>query len=149
MTRKLQPCLPFDERFNQPDDVEFGMGTKRASNSASARIAKPRAPATDIPVPFTHSCDGCSIIVGNSRDVLARFPANRIQSCITSPPYWGLRDYGIADQIGAEMDLDRYIDDVTAVFREVRRVLREDGTLWLNIGDAYTSGNRTCGKCWN
>ncbi|HML97897.1 MAG TPA: site-specific DNA-methyltransferase [Tepidiformaceae bacterium] len=64
---------------------------------------------------------------------------------MTSPPYWGLRDYSVEReaQIGAEDDLDEYISRLTAVFAEVRRVLADDGTLWLNLGDSYTSGNRT------
>ena len=62
---------------------------------------------------------------------------------MTSPPYWSLRDYKIAGQIGLESSLQDYIRSLTKVFEQVRRVLREDGTLWLNIGDSYTSGGRT------
>ena len=82
------------------------------------------------------------IVQGDSRRALAQIPDNTFQCCITSPPYWGLRDYGINGQIGAENDPDTYIADLVGVFREVRRTLREDGTLWLNIGDSYTSGDR-------
>jgi site-specific DNA-methyltransferase (adenine-specific)/site-specific DNA-methyltransferase (cytosine-N4-specific) len=82
------------------------------------------------------------IMVGDSRKVLAKLPEGIFQCAITSPPYWGLRDYGIEGQIGAEPEMEDYIRDLVAVFREVRRVLRDDGTLWLNIGDSYTSGNR-------
>jgi len=82
------------------------------------------------------------IIQGDSRQTLADIPAGTFQSCITSPPYWGLRDYGIAGQIGAEKTPDTYIAELVKVFREVRRTLRDDGTLWLNIGDSYTSGDR-------
>lgn len=81
-------------------------------------------------------------ITGDSRRALETFPDGTFQCCITSPPYWGLRDYGIDGQIGAEFSLDEYIDDLVVIFREVRRTLRDDGTLWLNIGDSYTSGNR-------
>lgn len=83
------------------------------------------------------------LIVGDARKELARFPDGHFQCCVTSPPYWGLRDYGIDGQIGAEVRVDDYIADLVAVFREVRRTLRDDGTLWLNIGDSYTSGGRT------
>jgi site-specific DNA-methyltransferase (adenine-specific)/site-specific DNA-methyltransferase (cytosine-N4-specific) len=62
---------------------------------------------------------------------------------VTSPPYWGLRDYGYETQIGAEQTIEAYIAALVEVFRQVRRTLRDDGTLWLNIGDSYTSGNRT------
>jgi len=83
------------------------------------------------------------IVIGDSRQLLTDFEDNIFQCCITSPPYWGLRDYGIAGQIGSEKSLDEYISDLTVIFREVRRTLKNDGTLWLNIGDSYTSGNRT------
>lgn len=82
------------------------------------------------------------IIVGDARKELAKFPDQRFQCCVTSPPYWGLRDYKIEGQIGAEMDVNDYISHLTAVFQEVKRTLKDDGTLWLNIGDSYTSGNR-------
>ena len=83
------------------------------------------------------------IIVGDALVEVKRLPADTFQTCVTSPPYWGLRDYGVENQIGAEDNLSDYIDHLTNIFSEVRRVLRPDGTLWLNIGDAYTSGNRT------
>ena len=83
------------------------------------------------------------IIHGDCRQILKSFDPNSFQSCVTSPPYWGLRDYGISGQIGAEPLIENYIEDIVNVFREVRRVLKKDGTLWLNIGDSYTSGNRT------
>lgn len=82
------------------------------------------------------------IIIGDSRLELPKLQDESVQCCITSPPYWGLRDYDYPDQIGAEEQLDDYLAHLTAIFREVRRVLRDDGTLWLNIGDAYTSGGR-------
>ena len=87
--------------------------------------------------------DDFQLVLGDSRKVLAYFDDHVFQCCITSPPYWSLRDYGIEGQIGAEESLDQYIDDLVHIFREVRRTLRDDGTLWLNIGDSYTSGNRT------
>ena len=89
--------------------------------------------------PATPSC----VVNGDSRQVLATLPENIFQVCVTSPPYWSLRDYGIEGQIGLEQSLNDYISSLVAVFEEVRRTLREDGTLWLNIGDSYTSGNRT------
>ena len=69
-------------------------------------------------------------------------PAGVIQTCITSPPYWGLRDYGVDGQLGLESTPDEYVAKIVEVFREVRRVLRDDGTLWLNLGDSYTGGGR-------
>lgn len=81
-------------------------------------------------------------ICGDARTDLKKLAPQMFQTCITSPPYWGLRDYGVRDQIGAEMDLDEYFTHLVDVFREVRRTLRDDGTLWLNVGDSYTSGGR-------
>lgn len=89
-----------------------------------------------------YSEDDIKIVQGDSRRALQSLPDGLFQCCITSPPYWGLRDYGIEGQIGAENEVDAYIADLVSIFREVRRTLRHDGTLWLNIGDSYTSGDR-------
>lgn len=83
-----------------------------------------------------------AIIVGDTRDILKNLPDNFYASCITSPPYWGVRDYGIENQIGAEFEIEDFVQNLVLVFREVRNKLKEDGTLWLNLGDSYTSGNR-------
>lgn len=83
------------------------------------------------------------ILVADSRKALCKYADASFQTCVTSPPYWSLRDYSIDGQIGAEESLEEYISDLVEIFREVRRTLNDDGTLWLNIGDAYTSGNRT------
>jgi DNA modification methylase len=80
------------------------------------------------------------IIVGDVRTAMQSIPDQSVQTCITSPPYWGLRDYGEGDQIGLEETPEQYVDQMVQVFREVRRVLKDDGTLWLNIGDSY-AGN--------
>jgi len=86
---------------------------------------------------------GCQIIVGDALSVLRDFPPNTFRCCVTSPPYWGLRDYQVPNQIGSEFELEEYIENLRKIFTEVRRVLTDDGTLWLNLGDSYTSGNRT------
>lgn len=88
---------------------------------------------------------GCTsaLIGGDTETVLARLPECSFQSCITSPPYWSLRDYDIPGQIGLEDSVFAYIGHLAKVFSQVRRVLKDDGTLWLNIGDSYTSGGRT------
>jgi len=83
-----------------------------------------------------------AIFEGDALAVLQRLPSNSIQCAVTSPPYWGLRDYLIAEQIGLEPTLPQFLQRLRAIFEEVRRVLRDDGILWLNIGDGYTSGNR-------
>ena len=82
------------------------------------------------------------VFQGDAEVLLKQFPSNFFRCCITSPPYWGLRDYGTEGQIGAEEEPSDYICHLVAVFEQVYRVLTEDGTLWLNIGDSYTSGNR-------
>lgn len=87
--------------------------------------------------------DDVSVYLADARTKLSEFGDGHFQCCVTSPPYWGLRDYDHPNQIGAEDKLDDYIADLVSVFREVRRTLRDDGTFWLNIGDAYTSGGRT------
>jgi len=76
---------------------------------------------------------------------LKTLPDNSVNCCVTSPPYYGLRDYGVDGQIGLEETPELFVEKMVEVFREVRRVLRKDGTLWLNLGDTYgtTSKNRT------
>jgi len=83
-----------------------------------------------------------TVFHGDAEVLLKKLPADFCRCCITSPPYWGLRDYNAAGQIGAEDDPQEYIQRLVSIFEEVRRVLTADGTLWLNIGDSYTSGNR-------
>jgi DNA modification methylase len=80
------------------------------------------------------------IIEGDALRVLGGMDAESVQTCITSPPYWGLRDYGTEGQIGLEPTPEEYVEALVAIFREVRRVLRDDGTLWLNLGDSYAGG---------
>ena len=82
------------------------------------------------------------ILVGDVRERLAELPDESVHCVVTSPPYWGLRDYGVAGQLGLEASLDQYVETVVAVFAEVRRVLRRDGTLWLVMGDSYAGGGR-------
>lgn len=84
-----------------------------------------------------------AIVIGDSRQILRKFPDGVVQTTVTSPPYWSLRDYNIDGQIGLEASLEQYISSLVEVFNEVRRVTRDDGTLWLNLGDSYTSGGRT------
>lgn len=92
---------------------------------------------------FNSDKNALALIAGDSRRILQMFPDDSFQTCVTSPPYWSLRDYNIPGQIGLEQQLEEYISNLCMVFEEVRRVLRPDGTLWLNIGDTYTSGGRT------
>ncbi len=79
------------------------------------------------------------ILQGDCRALLATLPAESVHTCVTSPPYWGLRDYGVAGQLGLEATPEEYVANMVGVFREVKRVLRDDGTLWLNLGDSYNA----------
>jgi DNA modification methylase len=90
--------------------------------------------------------------IGNVSDILPTLDAKSVNCVVTSPPYWGLRDYGADGQLGLEPTPEEYVAKLVAVFREVRRVLRDDGTLWLNLGDSYAatgkSGGGAQGKRW-
>jgi DNA modification methylase len=79
------------------------------------------------------------IYQGNVIDRLKDLDDNSIQCVVTSPPYWGLRDYGVDNQLGLEETPEEFVDNLVKVFKEVKRVLREDGTLWLNLGDTYSA----------
>lgn len=81
--------------------------------------------------------DKSQIVTGDALSVLRRISDNYIDCCVTSPPYYGLRDYGVEGQLGLEESPQEYIEKMVKIFREVRRTLRPDGTLWLNIGDSY------------
>ena len=83
-----------------------------------------------------------TILVGDALERLRELPDESVQCVVTSPPYWGLRDYGVDGAYGLEPTLDEYIELMVEVFSEVRRVLRKDGTLWLNLGDAYSGSGK-------
>lgn len=97
--------------------------------------------SASVPTQTPYQANG-RIVIGDALDELRKLPENHFQCAITSPPYWGLRDYGIDGQIGLETTLSDYLDHLVEVFMQVHRVLREDGVFWLNVGDGYTSGNR-------
>jgi DNA modification methylase len=80
-----------------------------------------------------------TIIQGDALDILRTMPDESVHCCVTSPPYWGLRDYGVPGQLGLEKTPEEYTAKMVEIFAEVRRVLRKDGTLWLNLGDSYAS----------
>ena len=79
---------------------------------------------------------------GDVMEQLAKLAVESVHSVVTSPPYWGLRDYGVEGQIGLEPTIEEYVAKMVEVFAEVKRVLRKDGTLWLNLGDAYAGSNK-------
>lgn len=80
------------------------------------------------------------ILVGDAVEQLRKLDDKSVHCCVTSPPYWGLRDYGVDGQLGLEKTPDGYVEGLVKVFREVRRVLKDNGTLWLNLGDCYATG---------
>ncbi len=88
-----------------------------------------------------------TVLTGDCREILPTIERESVQCCVTSPPYWGLRDYDHPAQIGAEPSPDQYVENLVSVFRQVRDTLRPDGTLWLNIGDGYArnGGEGNCG----
>lgn len=127
----IQPVLSFSAR---PVEAAHKPRIRVLSNPSAAQLS-----------PYFHSTAVDSVLtVGDSRKVLTQIPSSVFQTCITSPPYWSLRNYNTNGQIGLEASVYEYIKNLTAVLEEVRRVLRDDGTLWLNIGDSYTSGGRAC-----
>lgn len=85
---------------------------------------------------------GIQILTGDCRDVLKTLPDKSVNCCVTSPPYFGLRDYGVTGQIGMEPTPEAFINELVSIFREMRRVLRDDGTFWLNLGDSYAASGR-------
>jgi len=88
---------------------------------------------------------GSIVLTGDCRELLKTLPNRSVHCIVTSPPYFGLRNYNVADQMGLEPTLAAYIDGMVAVFRECRRVLRDDGTFWLVIGDSYAGAGKTGG----
>jgi len=82
------------------------------------------------------------IVCGDALEMLKTLPDGSVHCCVTSPPYWGLRDYGVDGQLGLEQTPEEYVENLVGVMREVRRVLRDDGTLWLNLGDSYNGVGR-------
>jgi DNA modification methylase len=113
--------------FDQRQARAVGLESVGVGNQIRARSQRQRPVSVEI-------------IVGDCRDVLRRLPDRSVHCCVTSPPYFGLRDYGVAGQMGLESTPEQFVAGMVEVFREVRRVLRDDGTLWLNIGDSYAGG---------
>jgi DNA modification methylase len=90
--------------------------------------------------------DWLTVYLGDCREVMAAMELESVHCVVTSPPYWGLRDYGSPGQLGLEPTPEAYVESMVAVFREVRRVLRKDGTVWLNLGDSYATGGGSVGR---
>jgi len=82
------------------------------------------------------------ILIGDSFEMLATLPSKSAQCCVTSPPYWGLRDYGVDGQLGLEKTPEQYVGNLRLMFEQVKRVIKDDGTLWLNLGDSYAASGK-------
>ncbi|KYG89013.1 DNA methylase N-4 [[Bacillus] sp. KCTC 13219] len=82
------------------------------------------------------------IYQGHCLDVLKTLPSQSVNTVVTSPPYWGLRDYGVEGQIGIENSIEEYVSALVDVFREIKRILKDDGTIWVNLGDAYAGSGK-------
>ena len=85
--------------------------------------------------------DWLTVYGGDVREVLPTLAADSVDCIVTSPPYWGLRDYGSDGQLGLERTPEEYVANMVAVFRELRRVLKPSGTCWLNLGDSYAAAD--------
>lgn len=120
-------------------EAEFGNGLSTEDRQARPKFITYRHTHGD---DYSNCLEYSALILGDAHQVLAAMPAQSVQTVVTSPPYWSLRDYGIEGQIGLESSVFRFVDALVGLFDEVWKVLRSDGTLWLNIGDSYTSGGR-------
>ena len=89
-----------------------------------------------------YEMSGYKVLLGNCLETMAGMEDRSVNCCVTSPPYFGLRDYGQEGQLGLEASPDEFVEALVRVFREVRRVLRDDGTVWLNLGDSYATGTK-------
>jgi DNA modification methylase len=145
-----KPCAVLKLREKAPNwIVDTPIGVTATESSLRLRFVSPVVRTivqaeSDVLITEDWLSGGESCIVqGDSRQVLKSLPDSIFQCCITSPPYWSLRNYNIGGQIGLEPSLSDYISTLVQIFDEVRRTLRDDGVMWLNIGDAYTSGGRT------
>ncbi|MDR6688970.1 DNA modification methylase [Arthrobacter sp. 1088] len=100
------------------------------------------ASTSDQSAAATFTSGRSAVLLGDAANMLDRVPSRSVRSVVTSPPYWSLRDYNHDGQIGRDESLPEFIKSLTVIFDKVSRVLTDDGTLWVNLGDSYTSGNR-------
>lgn len=90
-----------------------------------------------------------TVLQGDALQKLRELPDESVQCCVTSPPYWALRDYGVEGQIGLESTIEEYLEKMVTIFQEVKRVLRSDGTVWINLGDTYAGGGNGGGGAFS
>jgi len=125
-------CTGFD-----PAEIEAAVSKLLGDGEKDAE-AEDLGPVPNLP-------ENCRIIQGDVLEVLRTLPADSVHCVVTSPPYWGLRDYGIEGQIGLEKTPEEFIAKLVEIFREVRRVLHPSGTCWVNMGDCYASNQHGSG----
>ena len=128
---------PLQEAFYWKDGSESSRAAQ-ASDAACARTFRTICERDD-PV---DSLSQSVLVHGRAVDALELIPDESVQTVVTSPPYWSLRDYEVDRQIGRDDSLNDYVDGIVETFRKMRRLLTRTGTVWLNVGDSYTSGNR-------
>jgi len=121
--------------------LEVAKSSRRKINPKTTKMKRFQTKVADSESPQINLI-GSMILRGDSLHILSQLPTESVQCVVTSPPYWGLRDYQVDGQIGLEETLHEFIDRLVSVFKEVHRILKNDGIMWLNIGDGYTSGNR-------
>jgi DNA modification methylase len=94
----------------------------------------------NVPQNAAFSASDYKLFCGDARDVCQSLPSSFVNTCVTSPPYWRARDYALKNQIGQEESIEEFTEAIVSVFKEIKRVLRSDGTAWLNLGDTYLNG---------
>ena len=132
MSVRLQESFEWDQR-NEPSRDDYAPASVRTN--AFRSIGEDDGPVD--------SLSQSLLVHGHAVDALDLVPEESVQTVVTSPPYWSLRDYEVDRQIGRDDSLEEYVSGIVDTFAKVRRVLAADGTVWLNVGDSYTSGNRT------
>jgi DNA modification methylase len=127
------------------------LATETPPPPAAAPVCAPRRPrAKRLSPPAIQQSNRPSIhpplriLTGDALTHLRALPSESVQCCVSSPPYWGLRDYGVAGQLGLERTPEEFVAKLVAIYEEVRRVLRHDGTCWVNLGDSYASAPAGC-----
>lgn len=137
----LRKCGPLQSHLPVVVVADSRKGRKWIALPCALFANIPRiAYSSDMTEPWTQ------ILCGDALKQLKILPAESVNCCVTSPPYWQLRDYGVDGQIGLESSPEKYVKKLVAVFQEVKRVLRNDGTLWLNLGDSYAGSGKATGR---
>ncbi len=134
----------------RPTPMELNSNTRVLTSPSQGRLPLAKSEAAGLEFTRLDTCEDFRVesvtrsllIRGSADDALARLPTGTVQTVVTSPPYWSLRDYEVHSQIGRNDSLPEYVASVVRTFERLWEVLTDDGTVWLNIGDSYTSGNR-------